>query len=55
MGKREAIYQLYREVEIDEAFYPIRTPEETRGEAVKHGAGSQQQTKVRDELDFYNS
>ena len=42
MGKREAIYQLSREVEIDEAFFPIRTPEEARGAAVKRGAGSQQ-------------
>lgn len=43
MGKRDAIYQLSREVELDEAFFPIRTPEESRGEAVKRGAGSQQQ------------
>ena len=46
MGKREAIYQLAREVEMDEAFFPIRTPEEARGEAVKRDAGSQQQAKV---------
>ena len=46
MGKREAIYELSREVEIDEAFSPIRTPEEARGEVVKRGAGSQQQAKV---------
>ena len=46
MGKREAIYQLSREVEIDEAFFPIRTPEEAKGEPVKRGAGSQQQAKV---------
>ena len=46
MGKREAIYKLSREVEIDEAFFPIRTPEDARGEAIKRGAGSQQQAKV---------
>ena len=27
-------------------FFPIRTPEEARGAAVKRGAGSQQQAKV---------
>ena len=46
MGKRDAIYQLSREVELDEAFFPIRTPEESRGETIKRGAGSQQQAKV---------
>lgn len=46
MGKRDAIYQLSREVELDEAFFPIRTPEEARGELIKRGAGSQQQAKV---------
>lgn len=46
MGQRDSIYQLSREVEIDEAFFPIRTPESVKGEAVKRGAGSQQQAKV---------
>ena len=46
MGKRDAIYQLSREVELDEAFFPIRTPEEAKGEPIKRGAGSQQQAKV---------
>ena len=46
MGKRDAIYQLSREVELDEAFFPIKTPEEARGETIKRGAGSQQQAKV---------
>lgn len=46
MGKREAIYQLSGEVELDEAFFPIRTPENVRGGKIKRGAGSQQQAKV---------
>lgn len=46
MGKRESIYRLSDEVELDEAFFPIRTPEEERGKKVKRGAGSQQQAKV---------
>lgn len=46
MGKRDAIYQLSREVELDEAFFPIRTPEEARGETIKRGAGSQMKAKV---------
>lgn len=46
MGKRESIYQLSDEVELDEAFFPIRTPEDVRGEKIKRGAGSQQQAKV---------
>lgn len=46
MGKRDSIYQLSEEVELDEAFFPIRLPEEARGEKVKRGAGSQQQAKV---------
>lgn len=32
MGKRDATYQLSREVELDEAFFPIRIPKEARGE-----------------------
>lgn len=46
MGKRDSIYQLSDEVELDEAFFPIRTPEEARGQSIKRGAGSQQQAKV---------
>ena len=46
MGKRDCIYQLSDEVELDEAFFPIRIPEESRGEKIKRGAGSQQQAKV---------
>lgn len=46
MGKREAIYKLAGEVEVDEAFFPIRLPEEAKGVPLKRGAGSQQQAKV---------
>lgn len=46
MGKRDSIYQLSDEVELDEAFFPIRIPEEARGEKIKRGAGSQPQAKV---------
>lgn len=46
MGKRDAIYQLSDEVELDEAYFPIRIPDEARGEKIKRGAGSQQQAKV---------
>ena len=37
MGKRDSIYQLSDEVELDEAFFPIRIPEEARGEKIKRG------------------
>ena len=43
MGKREAVYQLSGEVELDEAFFPIRVPEESQGETIRRGAGSQRQ------------
>lgn len=46
MGKRDAIYQLSDEVELDEAFFPIRVPEEEKGQPLKRGAGSQKQAKV---------
>lgn len=46
MGKREAIYKLSGEVELDEAYFPIRLPEEARGVPLKRGAGSQQKAKV---------
>ena len=46
MGKRDSIYQLSDEVELDEAFFPIRTSGDKRGEKLKRGAGSQQQAKV---------
>ena len=46
MGKRDCIYQLSDEVKLDEAFFPIRIPKESRGEKIKRGAGSQQQAKV---------
>lgn len=34
MGKRDSIYQLSDEVELDEAFFPIRTPEEAKGQSI---------------------
>lgn len=46
MGKRDSIYQLSDEVELDEAFFPIRTADTQRNEKLKRGAGSQQQAKV---------
>lgn len=46
MGKRDSIYQLSDEVELDEAFFPIRTTDKQREEKLKRGAGSQQQAKV---------
>lgn len=44
MGKREEMYKLSDEVEVDEAFFPIRTGE--LDEDLKRGAGSQKQMKV---------
>ena len=46
MGKRDKIYQLSDEVELDEAFFPTRMDELDRNEKLKRGAGSQRQTKV---------
>lgn len=34
MGKREAICQLFSEVESDESFFPIRVTEESQGEVI---------------------
>ena len=46
MGKRENMYTLSGEVELDEAFFPTRMKGEERNEPLKRGAGSQKQTKV---------
>lgn len=46
MGKRENIYQLTGEVELDEAFFPIRMDDDDKKVALKRGAGSQRQAKV---------
>ena len=46
MGKRDSICQLSDEVGLDEAFFPIRLPEEAHGGKIKRGAGSQQQARV---------
>ena len=35
MGKRDSMYQLSDEIEIDEAFFPIRIPGEEKGEQLK--------------------
>lgn len=45
MVKREAIYQLSGDVELDEAFFPIPIPEESKGDDLHRGAGSQRQAK----------
>lgn len=44
MGKRDEMYKLSEEVEVDEAFFPIRTGE--LDEELKRGAGSQKNMKV---------
>jgi transposase-like protein len=46
MGKRESIYQLSGEVELDEAFFPTKLDDTAKMEPLKRGAGSQRQTKV---------
>lgn len=46
MGKRDSIYQLAGDVELDEAFFPIREPDAWRDGGLKRGAGSQRQAKV---------
>lgn len=35
MGKRDSVYQLSDEVELDEAFFPIRVPEDHRARCSK--------------------
>lgn len=46
MGKREDMYQLSGEVELDEAFFPTKIKDEDKDTQLKRGAGSQKQTKV---------
>lgn len=46
MGKRDSVYQLSDEVELDEAFFPIRVSEDSKNETLKRGVGSQKQAKV---------
>ena len=46
MGKRENMYTLSGEVELDEAFFPTRMKGDEKDEPLKRGAGSQRQTKV---------
>lgn len=46
MGKREDMYTLSGEVELDEAYFPTRIKDKDKGDSLKRGAGSQKQTKV---------
>ncbi len=46
MGKRDAEYMLSDEVELDEAFFPIKADLEQEGQPLKRGAGSQKKAKV---------
>lgn len=46
MGKRDNIYKLSGEVELDEAFFPTKLKEHDKGVPLKRGAGSQKQKKV---------
>jgi len=46
MGKREHMYKLSDEVEVDEMFFPTSILGEEKMQALKRGAGSQRQTKV---------
>jgi hypothetical protein len=46
MGKRNNIYQLGWQVELDNAFITTLIPEEEKDESLKRGAGSQKQSKV---------
>jgi transposase-like protein len=46
MGKRDEIYKLSGEVELDNAFITTLIPDEQKGELLKRGAGSQKKSKV---------
>lgn len=41
MGKREKIYQLAGDIELDEAFFPTRMNDAEKEETLKRDAGSQ--------------
>ncbi|SHE77202.1 hypothetical protein SAMN05444349_1065 [Bacteroides faecichinchillae] len=41
MGKREKIYQLSGDIELDEAFFPTRMNDAEKEETLKRDAGSQ--------------
>lgn len=46
MGKREDIYKLTGQVELDEAFFPTRMSSDEKSQPLKRGVGSQKQSKV---------
>lgn len=46
MGKRDDLYTLKGEVELDEGFFSTEMPLESRNEKLKAGAGSQKKSKV---------
>ena len=46
MGKRDNIYNLSGQVELDNAFITTLIPEDEKGNALKRGVGSQKQSKV---------
>lgn len=46
MGKREDIYKLTGQVELDEAFFPTRMDRDEKSQPLKRGVGSQKQSKV---------
>lgn len=46
MGKRDNLYQLTGEVELDNAFITTLIPEDQKGKPLKRGVGSQKQSKV---------
>lgn len=46
MGKRDNLYKLTGEVELDNAFITTLIPEDQKGKPLKRGVGSQKQSKV---------
>lgn len=46
LGKRDATYKLEGQVELDEGYFTIERPEETKDEPLKRGRGSQGKAKV---------
>ena len=46
MGKRDNVYQLKDQVELDNAFITTLIPEDEKDKPLKRGAGSQKKTKV---------
>ena len=46
MGKRDNLYQLAGETELDDGFFSTEIPQEHKNEPLKRGRGSQSKTKV---------